>query len=387
VHALTALAVLRLGLSLSLGPEWDSNANRAEIVSGSNDSDTPQASFLLRTTAQGWLSWLTTKNALRVTAGLGGKIFFDPAVQDQDVLVLQLGAEDRVRVHRHFHLAVVTDYYDAWQPPTSANRRRDFRNGNAQLRAYLVHHLGEITLTGGYRGFQYKPNSAFTFEAGQLTLGTITRLRFGPNGDHELDFASSYHFERRFFPVAPDAAAAHLNESQHVPPPTHAMPACSLGQPFQTYCLYFGPDLRNDWLNEMGVEATYVGPLLVTLGYSAQLNTSSSFGQSLLRHIFTIKLGYRFPWSLYGAVKAQLFVTKYLDPVLLAPTINAYTFNTIEDENRNALLLDLERPIGTTGLAIDARYSWFTNELASQSTAKFERHVVYLGLTYRVGAR
>jgi hypothetical protein len=165
------------------------------------------------------------------------------------------------------------------------------------------------------------------------------------------------------------------------------MPACSLGQPIQDYCLQFGSDARADWLHEMAVEATYVGPLLVTIGYGAQLNTSNSFGQSLLRHIFTVKLAYRFPWSLYSTVKAQLYVTKYLDPVLLDTGVNSQSFITIDDENRNALIVDLERPIGNTGLAVDARYSWFTNELTSQSKVQFQRHVIYLGLTYRVGAR
>jgi hypothetical protein len=384
VHALTALAVLRLGLSLSLGPEWDSNANRAEIVpEGSSAADVPQPSFLLRTTAQGWLSWVTKQNLLRASVGLGGKIFFDPAVQDQDVLVLQLGAEERVRVARPLHLALVGDYYDAWQLPTGPNRHRDFRNGNLQGRVYVLNRMGEVDFTGGYRGFEYKPNYEFDFQGGQFAINSITRLRFGSNDDHELDFASSYHLERRFF----TGPIAILNESQHVPPPTQSMPPCSLGQPIQQYCLQSGSDTRADWLHEMGAEATYVGPLLVMIGYGAQLNLSNSFGQSLFRHIFTVKVAYRFPWSLYAAVKAQLYVTKYLDPVLLDTSVNNQSFITIDDENRNALIVDLERPIGATGLAIDARYSWFTNELASQSKSHFARHVVFLGLTYRVGAR
>jgi hypothetical protein len=380
VHALTALAVLRLGLSLSVGPEWDSNANRAEIVPNGSSADTPQASFLLRTTANGWLAFITKKNALRATVGIGGKIFFDSAVQDQDVLVLQLGAEDRVRLARQFHLAIIGDYYDAWQLPTGANRHRDFRNGNAQLRAYLLHRLGEIAITGGYRGFEYKPNNDFNFHGGQLTINAITRLRFGPNDDQELDFASSYHFERRSFGSVIQQLDPPLRDST-------GAPSCVIGQLIEGKCLGFGSDARADWLHEMAVEATYVGRLLVTIGYGAQLNLSNSFGQSLFRHIFTVKLAYRLPWSFYAAVKAQLYVTKYLDPVLLDTDVNRLTFITIEDENRNALIADVERPIGRTGLAIDARYSWFTNELTSQSKVQFQRHVIYLGLTYRVGAR
>ncbi len=384
MHGLTALAVLRLGLSLTVGPEWDSNANRAEVLAGdAQPADPPQASFLVRTTAQGWLSWVTRHNLLRVSASVGGKIFFSPEVQDQDVFVMQLAAEDRVRLARMLHVAVLGDYYDAFQAPVPPARARDFRNGDAQARLYVPHKLGELVLTGGFRGFEYKPNPAFNFLAGQLGVNAIARLRLGPAQDQELDFASSYHVEQRFFAGVVD----YLNESQHVPAPSTGMPACSLGQPIQAYCLMAGSDLRNDWLHEMGVEATWVGPLLVSLGYGMQLDRSNSFGQSLLRHIFTVKLAYRLPWSLYAAAKAQVYLTRYLDPVLLDPGVNSQTFVTIDDENRNALVLDLERPIGGTGLAIDARYSWFTNELAAQSAVRFQRHVIYLGLTYRVGAR
>ena len=389
MHALTALAVLRLGLTLTVGPEWDSNANRAEvIVTDATPADVPQSSFLLRTTAQGFLSWLRGNNLLRLSGSVGGKIFFAPEVQDQDVFALQLAAEDRVRLLSRLHVAVLADYYDAFQAPVDPGRHRDFRNGDTQLRAYVVHRLGEVVFTGGYRGFQYKPNDAFDFQAGQWSINAITRLRLGPNEDHELDFAASYHGERRFF----GGPIEFLNESQHVPPPPppgqpgNPPPYCSLGMPIETYCLGFGTDARNDWLHEMGVEATYVGSLLVTVGYGAQLNLSNSFGQSLFRHIFTLKLAYRFPWSLYAAVKAQLYVTKYLDPVLLDRQFQSQTFITIEDENRNAFVADLERPIGATGLAVEARVTVFTNEL-SPSPVSFLRELVYLGLTYRLGAR
>lgn len=378
---LTALAVLRLTLTLAGGFEWDSNANRAELIANymGEQPDVPQASFLFRTTAVGTLSWLRGVNLFRATASVGGKIFFSPDVQDQDVFVLAFAAEDRIRVARHFHLALVGDYYDAFQAEVGAMRDRDFRSGNFQARAYFVHAHGELSVTGGYRGFQYKPNDDFDFQAGQFALNDIVRLRFGANDDHEVDLTSWYHFERRYF----GGYTQILDESEHDPT---KMPPCSLGAEIRTYCLVSGSDLRDDWLHELGFETTYVGPLLVTLGYGMQLNTSNSFGQSLFRHIFTVKLAYRLPWQIYAAVKAQLYLTKYLDPVLLDPGINAQTFQTIDDENRNALIVDLERPVGR-GLAIGARYSWFTNELAAQSTVRFERHVVYLGLTYRLGAR
>ena len=126
--------------------------------------------------------------------------------------------------------------------------------------------------------------------------------------------------------------------------------------------------------------------MLVSAAYGLQLNQSNSFGQSLLRHLFTLKLAARLPWQLYLTLKGQLLLTKYLDPMLLDQQVNSQTFISIEDENRNAFIVDLDRPIGETGLAVDARYSLYTNEL-SASPVSFLRQVVYLGITYRVKTR
>jgi hypothetical protein len=371
VHAFTALAVVRFGLTLSLGPEYDSNANRAEVVAGAESPDQPVGSFLLRTTVFGQLAWRHGRNILVLSANLGGKVYFDPAVFDQDVLVLQLAAEDRVRLAPSFHLALAGDYYDNWQLPVAPYRHRDFRSGKALGRIYFVDPLGEVAFSGGFRGVEYKPDPYFNFQAAIGTVYAVARAHFGRDDEHELDVAGSYHFERRFFP----GLIQELDQTKCLP-----------GHPIQDSCLRAGIVDRADWFHEGGLETTYVGPLLVGLGYGLQLNLSNSFGQSLLRHIFTVKLSYRLPWSLYATVKGQLYVTKYLDPVLLDRAVNSLTFITIEDENRNAVIVDLERPIGDTGLAVNARYSVYTNEL-SPSPVSFLRQVVYLGLTYRLGAR
>ncbi len=381
--SLAALAVVRFGLTLSLGPEYDSNANRAEVVANAESPDQAIGSFLLRSTGSALLTWKTSSNILRLAVGAGGKIYFNPAVFDQDVFALTISGEDRVRVARFLHLAIVGDYYDAWQLPVAPFRARDFRSGAALGRIYFVDPLGEVALSGGYRGFQYKPDPYFDFQSAQATAYAVARLVFGANGDHEVDVAATYHFERRWF-----NGSVQYFQQDDTPPPGVAppVPPCAYGQPIQDRCLVAGSAERDDWFHEGGLELTYVGPLLIGIGYGLQLNLSNSFGQSLLRHIVTFKLGYRLPWSLYATVKAQLYVSLYLDPVLLDRAFNTQQFITIEDENRNNVIVDLERPIGDTGLAVNARYSVFTNEL-TPSPVSFLRQVVYLGLTYRVGAR
>jgi hypothetical protein len=374
VHALVALAVVRFGLTLSLGPEYDSNANRAEVVVNGQSPDSPTGSFLLRTTAQGSMAWRAGINLFRATAELGGKVYFNPEVFDQDVLALRIGAEDRMRATRVVQISVAGDYYDAWQLSVTPYRHRDFRAGGALARLHLVDRLGEVTVGGGYRGFEYKPDPLYDFQAGQATATATTRVRFGREDDHEIDIAASYHLERRIF-----TGEIETFNHDNCPPGTDESKQC------------LGVDLmhraRSDWWEDGGIEITYVGPLLVAVGYGAQLNVSNSFGYSLLRNIITVKLAYRFPWNLYATVKAQLYITQYLDPVLLDRSILTQTFVTIEDENRNNLIVDVERPIARTGLAVSARYSLFTNEISPNTQVKFLRQVVYLGLTYRLGAR
>jgi hypothetical protein len=396
--AVVALAVLRLTLRLEIGPEWDSNANRAEVIKDSISSDVPQSSFLLRATALGQLAWKRGDNVLRLGGMIGGKVFFDPAVQDQNTLVGQLSVEDRVRARRWLELGAGLDYYDAgqenacsyfvysppqYQPPAiqplpgygspfklptsqACNRHRDFRSGSALARLAFLDDPGSFVLLGGYRGFEWKPDPAFDFNAGQLTAIATLRLYAGRDEDHEIDLVASYHLERRFY-----GGLADIN-------------ICTAGQPITPDCLITNSNSpRRDWFHEATADFTWVQRVLLNVGYALQVADSNSFDQSLVRHIVTAKIGARLFWQLYLTVKGQILITKYRDPLLLGQKINTQTLISIEDENRNAFIVDLERPIGHSGAAVQARYSLYTNEISS-SPVSFLRHVVYLGVSYRL---
>ncbi len=268
------------------------------------------------------------------------------------------------------------DYYDAFQNlATSACsdcfRRRDFRTGSTGGRLTTYDGPGAFWIGLAYRGFQYKPDPYFDFQAPAGDLGASSTWQLG-DGTHEVSIAASYHLERRSY-----EGLVQLRGNA---------PECAPGMPFIDSCLVLGDAGRTDWFHEAGIELSYVGAVLVSLGYALQYDASNSFGQSLLRHVITLKLAYRFPWQIYATLKAQLLVTKYLVPVLLDPTVASLTFLTIEDENRNAVIVDLERAIKKTGVSVNARYSFFTNELGS-TPSSFRRQVVYLGLTYRFSPR
>jgi hypothetical protein len=376
VKGAIALAVLRLALKLDLGPEYDSNANRAETVNGTAvDGDTPTGSFLLRTTTKLSLSWQSGISLLRISGGLGGKVFFNPDVSDQDTLVGQISIDERLTLGRWVDLGFAGDYYDAGQldvtppcAPACINRHRDFRTGSQTLRISFVDEPGDITLSFGYRGFQYKPDKAFDFNAVQATALAALHGYAGANHKHELGATINFHLERRWFTGSRDIDAC--------PDPTK--PTID--------CVVTIPEQRLDWYTEGGLELSYLGPVLFTIGYGAQLTVSNSFDFSFVRQLLTVRLAGRLPWQIYATVKAQLTFISYLDP--LAPSVFATSTCTscIEDENRSAVIVDLERPIGKTGVAVEARYSYFTNELG-QSNFDFSRHVVYLGVSYKVGWR
>lgn len=375
VSPVVVLAVLKLALRLELGPEYDSNANRAEVVAGAMENDTPQGSFLVRTTIRGQLAWRSGRNTLRASGLIGGKVFFNPDVQDQNMLVGQLALEDRIRAAEVLDLALGGDYYDVGQQNVAAacafrscDRHRDFRNGSFYARLHFLGEGGQFMLGGGVRGFEWKPDAAFDFIAGQLDALTLVRFTAGPpEREHEIDLSAGYHLERRFY--------GGMREVNNCPP----------GMLADT-CIGNGGGNRSDWFHEGTLDFTWIRVVLLGVGYAVQLNQSNSFGQSLLRHIVSLKLSARLPWQLYLTVKGQLFINRYLDPVLLDRQVNSQTFISIEDENRNAVIADLERPIGKSGVAISLRYSLFTNELSS-APVTFIRHVAYVGVSYRVGSK
>jgi hypothetical protein len=126
-------------------------------------------------------------------------------------------------------------------------------------------------------------------------------------------------------------------------------------------------------------QLSYVGPLLAQAAYTIDYDRSNSFGQTYLRHIVTLKLVCDLGWRIVAAAKVQLVVIGYKDPVAL--TSGMIVPLTIEDENRDAIVLDLERPLGR-GFAVSARYSRFTNGV-STSVLAYDRQVVYLGLSWK----
>mgnify|MGYP000426233988 CR=1 FL=1 len=144
--------------------------------------------------------------------------------------------------------------------------------------------------------FQYKPDSGFSFLAPSLTGRFGAHLHAGdPELGHDFDLTSHARFEYRGYMGA-----------------------------------------RTDLFLQLGGAATWQGPVLLQLGYTAQLNFSSKAGESYQRHLPLLKLAFRLPGDLYVTAKGQLN--------LLSGTAGLFVpASNVDDDNRSLALLDLER--------------------------------------------
>ncbi|MSP62046.1 MAG: hypothetical protein EXR72_17280 [Myxococcales bacterium] len=390
MHAagLVAFAVLRFGLRLELGPEFDSNANRAETfarppaVPPGEALPSPIASALLRTTASSTLAWVSGRNTLRLGATLGGKLFFAPAAAPQDVVVIQAAADDTLRAGETL-LGIGADYYDATQRSDCAARTstayqapvgatvavpdascRDFRAGGPRARVTAL--LGDFDLTAdlGARAFRWKSDDSFSFDS--LTAGLAAAGHFAAGGpqnengnEQEWDLGVTARTELRTY------HGLRLTS------------ASDTGSP-NAYHRLDADLLASAWLSFAGRLGL---PLLASASYTFDHNFSTSYGLNYQRHLVVLKLGANLPWKLSATAKAQLTFTSYAEPLQLTSGTNIVPL-TIEDESRDAYVFDLDRPLGV-GFSLSLRYSLYRNGV-SNATLGYLRHVASLGVAYRL---
>ena len=330
-------AALRGTVAADAGVEYDSNANRAEA--GAPVS--PQASPLVRFSGSGQLDETRGRHRLRLQLTAGGKIFFLPGAQDQDVGVVQLGYEEGAQLGR-LRLSGVLDYYDAFQASSAGSiTSRDFRAAGTGLRLSGARGLGLHSLEGGIDAtgqlFMYKPDSAYSFLSPTLQGRGLARLHAGdPELGHDFELGAHARLDYRGY-------------------------------------LYD----RRDLFLQGGATAAWVGPVLLQIGYTLQLNLSSSQAEGYLRHLLMAKVAVRIPGDLYLTLKGQLNVLAAA-PAVFVPVA------TIDEENRSVALADLERPL-PRGFAISARYAGYFNAPGLGGTEPaYQRHTVYLGISYKL---
>jgi hypothetical protein len=244
---------------------------------------------------------------------------------------------------------------------------RTFRNLAADL--VINAHDGEdyrFALAFGARQFFYKPPTepAHLFNwAGPAAQARLDLMLWQPSGHtRSLELATTLGFEARTYD-----SRAFVN-------------ACSPTSAADPQCTAPTDLARRDRAARAGVELTYVGRYVASLGYQLTVIDSNSFGQSFARHRVlasaTTSIGKN-----YLSLLAILQIDQYLDGLLVQADLVHQEFTNIEDENRSSAQLHLARKL-TDEWTIEGRVAYWRNILGNTMDLAFSRAVVYAGVTY-----
>ena len=358
----------RLTVRAEAGLEIDSNAHRTEIVAGAQNP--PLVSSLVqRLVLSGALSDVIAEGqAVSMGATLAGKVFDAAAAADEDVAIAQTSLAWQKSLGPRGALTLSGAYYEAFQRPSAslaaAIERRDFRSltPTLQLTWAAADHL-DVAVTGGYRWFVFKPDRDVDFQS--PTAGVELRWAHQPdNGaDWEATLGAAYEYRTFGGPALTMDCPASLRD--RIP----AGLACS------------GPETRHDTFFMGHVELTRVGRLLAGIGYTLQDNRSNSYGDTVFRHAFSARLAVGLPGRLTLAARGDLLFAFYSQhqPIGQVTILSATTVESIDSENRSTVRVDLSRDL-TDRLRLFARYTFYANELGTDSHLSYRRQTALLSL-------
>jgi hypothetical protein len=241
---------------------------------------------------------------------------------------------------------------------------RTFRNLGAD--AIVTAHSGEderLTLAVGARQFLYKPPTepAHLFNwSGPVANARLDLVLWQPAGHtRSLELATTLGFEARSY-----ESRAFVNGE----------PPGSIPNPVPTELP------RSDRASHAGVELTWVGHQIASLGYQLTVIDSNSFGQSFARHR-VLASGTAAIAGNYVSLLAILQVDQYIDGLLVQRDLQHTEFTNIEDENRSSAQLHVARKL-TPEWTLEGRVAYWRNILGSSMDLAFSRAVFYAGLVY-----
>jgi hypothetical protein len=342
----------RYTLRAELGPEYDTNVHRTEIVT--NGANAPVvASPLARAVLSGTLSDLVTDgHAVALSATAAAKIFSNADARSENVAIAESSALWRATLGSRAALTTSGSYYEAFQrgsdDPASSGQRHDFRSLTPALRLDLaVSSHFEVGVGGGYRLFVFKPDPHFNFNAPTASLD-LRWARESQDGGADWEATLRTAFERRVFDG----------------------PALMNGNPPMS-----GTATRVDNFLVTGLDLSRTGRVLIGGGYALHVNASNSFGSTATRHFASARFATQLPLDFYLAARAEVLVSaQYVDDAV------GRAFLSIEDENRSNARADLSRNL-TDKIQLIARYTFYANPVAPSNTS-YRRHTALLSLSF-----
>jgi hypothetical protein len=112
------------------------------------------------------------------------------------------------------------------------------------------------------------------------------------------------------------------------------------------------------WIAHAGFART--GAWLFGAGVAAHINTSNSYGESLVRGLVHVRAVVPLPWDLSLSARAEIVVTRYRDPLTFLQPVAGVPSASIEDESRSTLRVELSR-VFADHVELGARYVYYTS--------------------------
>jgi hypothetical protein len=355
----------RYTLRAELGLEYDTNAHRTEIVAG-GDNPPVVASALERLVLAGTLSDVVADGQLiTVGATAAGKIYDATAAHDENVAIAQSSLAWANALGPRATLTLAGAYYEAFQAQAQnlvdAAEQRNFRSLSPVAQLGFIPAPGfELSLSGGYRWFVFKPDRDDDFNAPTAAV----ELRWTRPADEEADWEASTGaaYEHRDF-----GGPALVTDCPAIVPKGLA---CS------------GPDQRHDDFLMTHIDLQRTGHVLIGAGYAFHYNLSNSYGETVMRHFVTARFAAPLPGGLTLAARGELLLAFYTQQVPIGTIAVGNSFasvESIEDENRSSVRVDLSREL-TDRLRLVARYTFYANEIANGAQISYRRQTILLSV-------
>ena len=264
---------------------------------------------------------------------------------------------------RHVSFGIGTAYVDAFALDPNLIGARTFRNLGAD--GLLVLDGGDerhLTVGLGWRDFTYKENHDFDWTGPAASARLDLSLWAPSGGTRSVELAAIASFEDRSFNSNALANAC--------PPGSAPSDSCSAGT----------SRTRSDRSQRVGVDVTYVGKTIATVGYQLTVIDSNSFGQSLIRHRTNVSVTHSLPGGLYGTVYAILQIDQFVDGLVVKKDLQHSDFTNLEDENRSSLQLRIGKPVSGSW-SIEGRAAIW-RDLGGAMSSSFKRESLYVGAIY-----
>jgi hypothetical protein len=219
-----------------------------------------------------------------------------------------------------------------------------------------------MTVTVGPRYFAYKPDRSYDWWGPSINARFDLTMWEPSGGTRSVELAALLGFEARIYDSVASASAC----PEDAPP----SPSC------------FAPTSleRRDRYQRAGLELTYTGGFIASVGYQLTVIDSNSYGQSLVRHRGTVSATTELPKKLIGTVLANLQIDRYLDGLVVQKDLQHQEYTNLDDANRSSLQFRLARRMSETW-SLEGRVAIW-RDLGGTLETEYRRELVYLGAVY-----